>query len=358
MNFRDTFLELTEFTTPYKTETDLEDFLIARIPELQKDQIGNYHKIIGTSDTIFTCHLDNYCDKKEKVNHVINNNIIATDETTVLGGDNKAGVLVLLFLIENNVPGHYCFFIGEESAVSGGGCYGSGMFAHNYTEMIGTKKRAIAFDRRATGSIITRQAAQACCSDEFALHLAGLFAEQGMEMNLDPTGYYTDTSSFMEIIPECTNISAGVYNEHTFKEYIDIEYTEAVAVAAAKIDWESLPYHREPKWWLDEGKVPEKTAKYSEFDAGLFSIVRAYLGAFSFMCMNRTPFNVGKTMTFNHWFKEFKLEVIVTNGVATINGNIIGINLNNKKNPINQKELKKILKLCKTNLDEEKTEKV
>src|SRR4051812_25253002 len=99
-NFRETFLQLTEYTTPYKTETDLEEFLIERIPDLRRDAIGNYHKIIGESETLFTCHLDNYCKTKEKVNHVIEGNIISTDKTTVLGGDNKAGVTILLYLIE------------------------------------------------------------------------------------------------------------------------------------------------------------------------------------------------------------------------------------------------------------------
>ena len=224
MNFRETFLQLTEFTTPFKTETDLEDFLIDRIEGLQKDLIGNYHKIIGDSDTLFTCHLDNYCKLKEKVNHVFDGDIISTDETTVLGADNKAGVCVLLYLIERNVPGHYCFFIGEENIVEGGGRYGSCMFAFNYPEMIEGKKRAVAFDRRETGSIITRQAAQPCCSDEFGNALIELFQGQGMEMQLDKTGFYTDTASFMEIIPECTNISAGGWHEHTKKEYLNIAY--------------------------------------------------------------------------------------------------------------------------------------
>jgi len=370
MNFRETFLKLTEFTTPYKTETDLEEFLLERIPDLQRDAIGNYHKIIGESDTLFTCHLDNYCKSKEKITHIIGDldkigdepkiipreggNIVGTDGSTVLGGDNKAGVTILLYLIEQNVPGHYCFFIGEESAVAGGGCYGSGMFAYNYLNLVQNKKRAIAFDRRATGSIITRQAAQPCCSEEFGNHLIGLFAAQGLKMRLDPTGFYTDTSSFMEIIPECTNISSGVYNEHTFKEYIDLEYLETTALAAALVDWESLPVHRKPEWWLIEEDDHVKYGK-DEYDQGLFEIVRAYLSMFNFMCMNRRPFQPGRTMTFNHWFRESKLEVVVINKVATINGEVVEIDPTNEKKPMNSKKLKKLLKTFEEK-ENEKTE--
>lgn len=364
MNFRDTFLKLTEYTTPYKTETDLEAFLLERIPDLQRDVIGNYHIIIGDSETLFTCHLDNYCKTKEKVNHVIGaydysgkepvfienkkGNIIATDKTTVLGGDNKAGVTILLYLIEQGVPGHYCFFIGEESAVSGGGCFGSGVFAYNYKNLIENKKRAIAFDRRATGSIITRQAAQPCCSDEFGNHLVDLFAKQGMEMKKDPTGYYTDTSSFLEIIPECTNISSGVYNEHTKEEFQDIEYLEAMAIAASKIDWESLPSVREPKAWLDEVDDHEKYGE-NEYDAQLYEVVRIYLAMNNYMQMNRRPFQPGRVMTFNHWFKESKIEVVVDTAVngspcAIVNGVKVDIDPKNEKKPINSKKFKKMIK--------------
>ena len=350
MNFKDTFLELTEYTTPFKNESEFESFLMKRIEDLKKDGIGNYHKIIGNSETLFTCHLDNYCKIKEKVNHIITDNIIATDETTVLGGDNKAGVCVLLYLISKNVPGHYCFFIGEEPIISGG-LYGSSLLAEHYTDVVNKYKRAIAFDRKQKGSIITRQSAQPCCSDEFANSLIKLFAEQGMEMEVDPTGYYTDTSSFMEIIPECTNISVGVWGEHTKKEFVDISYVEEIAIAASKIDWESLPSNREPKWWLDEisDTIEHKATKR---ETNIFNVVRSYLGGYNFMCMNRTPFHSGKIMTFNHWFKEFKLEVIVEKGIAKIDGQIINIDFYNQENPINDDELKSIIMLSRKKLYE------
>jgi hypothetical protein len=355
-DFRETFLKLTEYTTPYTEETHLEDFLIERIPELQRDAIGNYHKIIGESDTLFTCHLDNYCKKLEKVNHVIEGDIVSTDKTTVLGGDNKAGVTILLYMIEQNVPGHYCFFIGEESA-NGGGCYGSGMFAYNYKDMIKDKKRAVAFDRRATGSIISRQAAQPCCSNEFVDALIAQFAEQKMEMINDPTGFYTDTSSFLEIIPECTNISAGVYNEHSFEEFQDLAYLEQVGLAAAKIDWESLPSVRKAEAWFVEEDDHEKYGE-NKYDSQLFQVVCYYLGSNNYMQMSRRPFQPGRTMIFNHWFMESKLEVVVdsvANGgaCAIINGTRIEIDPKNEKKPIHPKKFKKFLKTLQGNLEEE-----
>lgn len=342
MNIKETFLKLTEFTTPFKSETDFESLLSSLIPELKKDGIGNYHKVIGDSDTVFTCHLDNYCKEKEKVNHIFEDNIIKTDGTTILGADNKAGVCVLLYLIENNVPGHYCFFVGEEPILSGG-LYGSSLFAEYYGELFANKKRAIAFDRKHYGSIISRQSAQPCCSDEFVDVLVELFTQQNVEMENDSTGYYTDTSAFMEIIPECTNISVGVWDEHKNSEYVDIEYVETIAKAAALINWEILPAVREPKYWLDEIPVELDTVT-TEFDEAVFMVVRSCLGEYNFHCMNRTAFQTGKEMTFNHWFREFPLTVIVNEGIGIINNKyIVNIDFSNEETPVNEDEFKDII---------------
>ena len=314
MNFKETFLKLTEYTTPFQTESDLEPILLSMVSGLKRDTIGNYHKVIGNSETLFTCHLDNFCKTKEKVNHVIENNIIRTDETTILGADNKIGVCVLLYLISNNVPGHYCFFVGEEPILSGG-CYGSLLFSR--FKSITKFKRAIAFDRKETASIVTRQMAQECCSSKFSNELATRFIENMIWSESDPTGYYTDTASFLELIPECTNISVGVYNEHTKKEYVDIEYAEKVAVAASKINWETLPTVREPKCWLENEEEVEEI-ETSEKDKKLFEVVSTMLDNLNFVCMNKNSYNFNRVMIFNHWFKEFKLEVTVRGGYVKI----------------------------------------
>jgi len=327
MNFLDEFLKLTAYTTPFKQESDLEDYLNSKIPGLMKDAIGNYHKIIGDSETLFTCHLDNYCRDKRAVTHVIEDNIICTDGLTILGADNKAGVLVLIYLISNNVPGHYCFFIGEEP-IESGGLYGSTLFAKYYKD-IKKFKRAIAFDRKATGSIITRQMAQTCCSNDFALALCKEFNDYGLWMEPDETGYYTDTAAFLELIPECTNISVGVYDEHSTEESIDIEYLETIAKTAVLIDWEYLPTHRTPNSWMPlENEGDAIVAPHIEtVNQTLYKAVKSILSNFNFRCMNKLDFKSGKTMMFNNWFYDLPLTVIIRNAIITINGNRIPIHV-------------------------------
>lgn len=317
MNIRETFLKLTEYTTPFGTESDLEPILMELVPDLKKDSIGNYHKIIGNSETLFTCHLDNYCKEKEKVQHIIDGRYIMTDGTTILGADNKAGVCVLLYLISNNVPGHYCFFVGEEPILSGG-CYGSSLFAHAF-KGLSKYKRAIAFDRKEETHIIRRQLGEYCCSMEFATELAHMFNARGYWFEPNNSGYYTDTSSFIGTIPECTNISIGVFGEHTKKEMVDIRHVENIAAVAVTIPWETLPSVRVVKPWVEnEEEYPEEIETLNRF---LFDIVSEKLSMFNFLCKNKFPFNSSKIMYFNHWFKEFKLEVkILDESVITLNG--------------------------------------
>ena len=84
MNFKETFLKLTEYTIPYKHESKLEKYL----PKgYKKDSISNYYIEVGNSETLFTTHLDTYSSKYEKVTHVIEGNMIKTDGKTILGGD-------------------------------------------------------------------------------------------------------------------------------------------------------------------------------------------------------------------------------------------------------------------------------
>ena len=198
MNTKERFLKLTEYTTPH----GMEDELIKYLPSgLRKESYG-YVISIGKSRTMFTCHLDTFCYEKEKVNQIIKGNIVKTDETTILGGDNKAGVTILSYMIEQGIPGTYFFFYGEEPTAEGGGLFGSSILLEEHPDLFKQFDRAIAFDRRETNSIITRQMARYCCSDEFADALIKEFAGIGITMKKDKTGYYTDTGNFLDVICE------------------------------------------------------------------------------------------------------------------------------------------------------------
>ena len=237
MNIRETFLKLTEWTYPYGSEYLLKPFL----PEgILQDEFGNYFIKIGQSDTMFTCHLDTCSSEYKKVKHDIGSQFIGTDGKTILGADDKAGMTILLYMIEKKVPGLYYFFIGEEV-----GCVGSSQASSlNFSKY----NKCISFDRRGYNSVITEQWFGQCCSDEFAEALADQLNKKNLTFNFapDPTGVVTDSASFMNDIPECTNISVGYFSEHRVNETQDIKFLNNLCEAVVKVDWESLPIVRDP----------------------------------------------------------------------------------------------------------------
>ncbi len=244
MNIKETFLKLTSRTYPHGTEGKLFPYLYTEIEGLQADEFGNLFVKVGESDVMFTSHLDTATSADTEVNHVFDGNIIKTDGKSILGADDKAGVTVMMYMIKNQVPGLYYFFLGEEV-----GCVGSKKVAavQKETKIEGINK-VISFDRRNTKSIITYQSSQRCASDAFGKALAEQLnsVDSTFEYDIDPTGVLTDSVQFIKIYPECTNISVGYQSEHTFSETQDIDHLEKLAVACTKVDWVSLPVERDP----------------------------------------------------------------------------------------------------------------
>ena len=236
---RSTFLSLVTKTYPHGHEDEVLKFL----PSLQKDEVGNYYKIIGkTPQTMFTSHLDtaDRVQKDTKLFSIIENGeeYIVTDENTILGSDDKSGVAVMLYMMSHNIPGLYYFFIGEER-----GGIGSNKLSLIYDKVSYLKeiKRCVSFDRRNYHSVITSQLGRRCCSDEFGTALCKEYNKNGLDLSLDPTGIYTDSASFIDDIRECTNISVGYFHEHTGQEYQNMNYLISLCEASIKVNWNSLP---------------------------------------------------------------------------------------------------------------------
>jgi hypothetical protein len=241
MNIKQKFLELTSRTYPHGTEEDIFPLLN---DELQKDEFGNLFIKIGESDVMFTSHLDTATSALTSVNHIFDGKIIKTDGKSILGADDKAGVTIMLYMIENKIPGLYYFFLGEEV-----GCIGSKKVANKLkTEKIEGINKVISFDRRGTDSVITFQSSQRCCSEKFGEELSKQLnlADETFSYKNDPTGILTDSVQFIKIYSECTNISVGYRSEHTFSEQQDIEHLTKLAEACLKVDWNSLPVERDP----------------------------------------------------------------------------------------------------------------
>lgn len=272
INIKETFLKLTLRRYPNGTEDLAMDIVKEMLPNIifDKDEFGNYFVNIlkdsgDNSDTMFTSHLDTIdsgpfsynsnkiWDKDKKImvpnplykengvdnksiTHVMDGDFVKTDGTTNLGADDKAGTTIMINLINENVPGLYYFFVGEESGCIGSSALSRVFISKGFQEI----NRCISFDRRGYDSVITHQHG-ICCSDTFANDLANKLNEYGFWYKPDPTGIYTDSAEFVDIVPECTNLSVGYFSEHTKTEKQDLEFLELLAIVCTKIEWDTLP---------------------------------------------------------------------------------------------------------------------
>lgn len=233
---RELFISLVSKTTP----NGFEYLMYEKIPNPKIDQFGNRYIIIGEGPQrhLFTCHLDTYplSSFSEEVTIIEHDNIIRTDGKTLLGADDKAGMTVLLTMIEAGIPGIYGFFLAEEI-----GRLGSENATQDpiWVKMMQDVKAVISFDRKGTNSIITKQRKQRTCSTAYAKQLQLAFQEAGLSLKLDPKGSVTDSYSFFEQYPEieCTNISVGYENAHSVSEYQDIAYLEQLCHAVTHMNW-------------------------------------------------------------------------------------------------------------------------
>lgn len=257
------------------------------------DKAGNIHvdARVNTSinKTLFVAHVDT-------VHHEIGANKIRKTryswhaDGAPLGADDGAGLAVLMHLMHKGVAAYYIFTQGEEC-----GGIGANHLATHHATLLAEFDRAVAFDRRGTDSVITSQFGGRCCSDAFAETLSEELNMRQPEFMYSPddTGVYTDTAEFVDIIPECTNISVGYYKEHSHNEYLDIVHLKRLARAAELIKWDKLPVEREPgvvepKWgktyqstvWSLDGELYD----YADLDDG--SEIDELYDALDAACMN------------------------------------------------------------------------
>lgn len=215
------------------------------------DVDGNVQVQVGNDNgNVFAAHLDTvhrtdgrlHLAQIEGTHEVVAFEDEALTKPAVLGADDAAGVYILLRMIAAGVQGTYLFFVGEEV-----GGVGSSAFVQANPSF--SANSVISFDRRGTGDVITHQGWVRTCSDQFAEVLSGYLNVRNEKFNYNPSenGVYTDSKEFAHIVPECTNISVGYYNEHTSGEYLDLVHLEALADACCRLDWGSLPICRVPE---------------------------------------------------------------------------------------------------------------
>jgi len=209
------------------------------VPGMALDGFGNRWLRIGDHPTsLFSAHTDSVHHRggRQRLAEDLRTQRWFKTDGAPLGADDATGCWLLLQMIAQGVPGLYLFHREEES-----GGYGSDWIARHDSGRLAGIRRAIAFDRRGTGDVITHQNGVRTCSQTFAQALAD---QLGLDFAPCPDGVFTDTAHYAGQVAECTNLSIGYENAHTAAEYQDYGFLEELLPALLRVEWDALPVAR------------------------------------------------------------------------------------------------------------------
>lgn len=163
-----------------------------------------------------------------------------------LGADDTAGIWLMLELIKAGTAGVYVIHHGEEM-----GCIGSTDLAIGDPDFFAGIDIALAFDRAGYDDVITHQMGQSSASEGFAWSLA---RQLGGNFKPSSAGVYTDTAEYTHLVPECSNLSVGYFDQHTSKEALDVPFLISLRDKLVKVEWNTLNVERTPEArWLGTG---------------------------------------------------------------------------------------------------------
>ncbi|MGX9944943.1 M28 family peptidase [Bradyrhizobium denitrificans] len=242
MSDLETIISMLSFRRPAESASELEFIKKFIVPlGAQRDTHGNWCLNIGDAPTVlWSSHTDSVHRSEGYQNVDFDGKYITlavNSKSNCLGADCAAGVWIMTEMIKASVPGMYIFHYAEEI-----GCRGSRAIAQREPGRLVNIKAAIAFDRKGIDSVITSQRGR-CCSDTFGNSVA---AQLPSRYRLDPTGVLTDTKQYMHLVPECSNLSVGYYNEHHPHEALDVAHLIELRDHMVKFDQSKLVIERNP----------------------------------------------------------------------------------------------------------------
>jgi len=235
------------YKRPYGSEVE-KKFIQKYLAPLgfKPDQDNNQILTIGNRPFLFSSHSDTVHHDQGSQSVAIDGSSFLSlskqalkDGSNCLGADDTAGIWLMLEMVKANIAGTYIIHYGEEV-----GCIGSSALASHNPAFLRQFQAAIAFDRAGYGDVITHQMGRRTCSNAFATTLS---EQLGGDYQPCDKGMYTDTYEYAHLIPECTNLSVGYFNQHTPNESLDMGFLVALRNSLVhSVDWDSLPIERQP----------------------------------------------------------------------------------------------------------------
>jgi len=202
-------------------QDELADFVKSQIKKDKHkfyESKGDYILIPGNIPITFVAHLDVAGDVPSAKIIKKRGDILYLDQAhvtynTVLGGDNRCGVFILLQYLRRRKNRPNLLFTYDEEK----GCIGASAFAQSKdTKWIENSMFCLSFDRKGFNEVVYYDVSISEFED---------FIES---FDLDACyGSFSDICKVCPSIGRCgANISSGFYSEHTNREYINFSATE------------------------------------------------------------------------------------------------------------------------------------
>lgn len=197
-----------------------------------EDGLGNWYKP-GTVPLLLTAHLDTAHNAPGPTPYKRNKQYVQSAGVVPLGADDKAGVALILYLSQQQLPVSMALFAGEEV-----GMVGSQKAAQAYAGnrwVLQDLTAVVSLDRKGTTDVVVMQMGYPCATYAFAQEL---IAQLPLEVAAE--GVYTDSYAFVDFVPNATNLSVGYYNAHTPKEVQDLLFLNKMGEALLWANWDRI----------------------------------------------------------------------------------------------------------------------
>lgn len=248
----DIFLELLELgAVPHGHERVYKPILESY--GFVEDGLGNWYKA-GTIPVLLTAHLDTAHNAPGPTPYKRTGPYVQSTGDGPLGADDKAGVALILYLSQQQLPVSMALFAGEEV-----GMVGSQKAAQAYSRnrwVLQDLTAVVSLDRKGTTDVVVSQMGYPCAMYAFAQEL---IAQLPLEITAE--GIYTDSYAFVDFVPNATNLSVGYYNAHTPKEAQDLHFLDKMGEALLWANWERISQVSKEHPIMPRQATPEELAQ-------------------------------------------------------------------------------------------------
>jgi hypothetical protein len=187
---------------------------------------------------VMMSHCDTVCRKTQPLTVHVSHGMATADEAAI-GGDDRAGTSILLYLSRFRDDITYIITEGEEA-----GCVGFQEFLYDpYAEQLFNDPKkpvlmTISLDRKEYTNLVTHQMSDCLCSPAVAEEIEQTLLHHGLWYESDTTGAYTDSYQLVDFSGTwVVNMSVGYHDAHSAAEIQDLNYLNRLGAALRHTNW-------------------------------------------------------------------------------------------------------------------------